>query len=293
MPPLETLHYGSETIQSLKAELRVQHGQVGIGGAADVGETNVAGGSPSVKETVDGVYVSDGFTGYSASAAVHSDNGYEFGYDMSASAPEMPDLDAPFTDQYGNAYSSYMAYLESHALVIEDSLRIDLGTAIPLMSSGHGSLSVDPAGNVTGSGIIYVRGNITVADGPGDFRYDGRFTLVAEGDIILDEDLYAKGQFASDDVLGIITPGTIMIGTVTNDEPEITAAIFAQEQVHVLTAEAHLAGSVVSNSMTLDRDTDIYSVPALLDNLPPGMPGTAGVPLMTWRRLPRTWTELP
>jgi len=297
MPVLPTQPFGTETVQSLQTELRVQHGQVklglnGGGDSEDIGQANATGGTPQAKETADGVYVTDGFAGDSPSGLVYSDNGSEMSYDRSQTPPDMPNLDEPFTDPYGTDYPTYMAYLKANALVLSDSLRIDLGTSMPLVSSGFGSLSVNSLGEITGSGIIYVEGNITVADGPGDFIYEGKFTLVAEGDIILDEDLLSDGTFATSDALGIVTPGTVRIGTSTNDEPELMIALFAQEEVRVETSRTYIAGTVVTNHLDLDETLEVYQAPALTDNLPPGMPGSHGKTARSWRQVPRSWVEL-
>ncbi|HEY3298521.1 MAG TPA: hypothetical protein VGK34_07690, partial [Armatimonadota bacterium] len=57
IPALSLQSIGGEMVQSLNAELRVKHGKVGLSGAATAGQANVTGNS--VKETLDGVYVTD------------------------------------------------------------------------------------------------------------------------------------------------------------------------------------------------------------------------------------------
>jgi hypothetical protein len=292
LPPLPVTTYGGETVETLGAELRVANGKVKLSGAGDIGQANTTGGSPATKETFDAVYASDGYVGAAPDLSIHSDNGHANPYDFDASPPAMPDLDAQYTDEYGTNYPSYMAYLKAHALVVPDSLVFQLGTAIPLMSSGHGSLSLDAAGNVQATGIIYVEGDFKTADGPGDFYYDGRFTIVSEGDMLLDEDLMSKDAFATNDVAGLISHGEIRIGTVTNEDPEFNAAIFAQEEIRVLTRTTHVAGAIVTNAVRADYPLQIYEVPALADNLPPGLPGTKGIPPVAWRMVPRSWVEL-
>jgi hypothetical protein len=291
LPALPTASYGGESVATLGAELRVDHGEVALSGGADIGQANSPGGSPAHKETFDATFVSDGYAG-DPNASVYSDNGHANPYDFADNPPDMPDLDAQYTDPFGTNYPSYMAYLKANALVVSDSLVLRLGTPIPLMSSGHGSLYMDAAGNIQASGIIYVEGDFKIADGPGDFLYDGRFTIVSEGDMVLDEDLMSKQTFATNDVAGLISHGDIRIGTVTNEDPEFNAAIFAQEEIHVITRTAHVAGAMVSNHVRADYPLQIYEVPALAENLPPGMPGTKGIPPVAWRKVPRSWVEL-
>ncbi len=114
---------------------------------------------------------------------------------------------------------------------------------------------------------------------------------MAEGDVIFEEDLISKGEFATDDVMGIITPGRITFGT-TSDRPEVTAALFAQEEIYVDSVETFIAGSVVTNHLNLNEKIELYYVPSLYEYIPPGMPGTLGATAKAWRKVPRSWVEL-
>ena len=68
-------------------------------------------------------------------------------------------------------------------------------------------------------------------------------------------------------------------------------AFFAQEEV-VTAKQTQLAGTLVSNYFAATQVPDIYQVPELVKNLPPGMPGTDDVILYTWQRVPKSWVEL-
>ena len=80
LPALDQVSYGGELVDSLDAKLRVKHGKVNISGSASVGDPNAPGNS--TKETMDGVYVSDGFGGNKGADSVYSDNGTTKGYDL-------------------------------------------------------------------------------------------------------------------------------------------------------------------------------------------------------------------
>ncbi|HUW61868.1 MAG TPA: hypothetical protein VMZ06_12785 [Candidatus Bathyarchaeia archaeon] len=97
VPPLPTTTFNGETIGTLEAVLRVRHGLVGLSGTSEIGEPDVAGNT--IKETMDGTYVTDGWTGTSTiddggrgiPTEVYSDNGYNETYDLGDRVP-MPIL---------------------------------------------------------------------------------------------------------------------------------------------------------------------------------------------------------
>jgi len=293
-PALSTTSYGGETVQTIEAALRVKNGNVVLDGNAEVGQPNTPGGSPAVKETMDGVYVTDGFTGSAASAGVYSDNGYSNSYDLEDVPVRMPDLDGPYTDKLGNSYPTYMNYLKANALVIPGDLDIAAGTSMPFVSNGLGSISVDAAGNITTSGIVYVMGNINVSGGGAGapLQYDGKAVLVAEQNVNINTDLYAKTMFPTKDVLGVVAHGRMEIGTAGGaSQLNLQGAFFAQEEI-INGKQNKLMGSIVSNTFGMLNVPDIYQVPALAENLPPSMPGAADVDAFAWRRVPRSWVEL-
>lgn len=287
VPAGEITTFGGEMVATLFAELRVRHGRIRLSGVPDLGQANVSGGAPGIKETLDAIYTEDGVTG-TLGGSVFSDNGTARKYDFDT-PPEMPNLDAPYTDPDGVPHASYMDYLRAHALVIPGGLDVKYGQPMALQSSGFGSISVNSTGLVQGSGIIYVEGDIRVLDF-GDIRYDGRFTLVSEGDVRIDDDVLSKDEFATNDVLGVVSRGSIIVGA-TLDQPEISAALFAQEKLRVESSDSFIAGAVVANQIDLNRPTHVYFVSSLAANMPPGMPGSLEL-ARSWRRVPRSWVEL-
>jgi hypothetical protein len=97
VPPLPRETFGGEDVATLNAQLRVRHGLVGMSGNSEIGEPNIAGNG--IKETMDGVYVTDGYTGTSVNedggrgdpTSLFSDNGWDESYDLGDRVP-MPFL---------------------------------------------------------------------------------------------------------------------------------------------------------------------------------------------------------
>jgi len=291
VPALQTTSYAGETVQTMDAELRVRHGSVIIDGNATVGKPNVSGGTPAVKETMDGVYVSDGFQGSQASSSVYSDNGYESKYDLDELKMEMPNLDDPYTDKFGASYPTYMDYLKANALIIPGNLTLNYGSSLSYISSPKGSIGLDASGNLTMSGIVYVAGEIEI-QGSGPIKYDGRFTLVSEGNVNINTSFYSKDVFPTNDVAGIIAHKKIQLGTGGGaSHLNLAGAFFAQEEV-VNGKQNDLVGTIVSNYFGMSQVPNLYQVPTLGKNLPPGMPGADDVYIYAWWLVPRSWTQL-
>ena len=289
LPSLPNISYGGEDVQTLFAELRVKHGTVVLDGDATAGQPNVQGGTPAIKETLDATWVNDGFSGSAATDGVHADNGHEESYDFNDEGPDMPDLDAPYVDSRGTSYTSYMNYLKANALVVPGDLNIRCGATLPPSSNAAGSLAMDRFGNLSGSGIIYVRGDITI-EGRCPINYSGRFTLVSEGDTKVDTDFYPRGTFAVHDIAGVVSHGRLELGESAS-QLRLAGAFFAQEEV-VTAKQTHLAGAVVSNFFNLTQVPNLYQVLQLARHLPPGMPGADDYYSYSWRRVPNSWTEL-
>ena len=93
VPPLPQTIVGGETVYTLEAKLRAKAGLVGMSGNSEIGEPNVAGNT--YKETMDGLYVTSGWTGNSViddgdrgdPTAAFSDNGWDEEYDLGNKVP--------------------------------------------------------------------------------------------------------------------------------------------------------------------------------------------------------------
>ena len=94
VPALATRTWGpDDNVQTLDAALRVKHGLVGMSGNSEVGSIDAPGNDH--KETMDGTYVNDGWTGNAVvpdgdrgdPKSVWSDNGWDDLYDLGDKVP--------------------------------------------------------------------------------------------------------------------------------------------------------------------------------------------------------------
>ncbi len=297
LPPLDTTTFNGEVVRTLNSELRVKKGRVDISGTSNAGFPDVTGGSPSIKETLDGAYVTDGFGGNQGDRHVYSDNGTGEGYDV-GDGIHMPDLDGPYTDpNTGVTYPTYMNYLQNNALVISGDVTLKPGQTYPAVSNEFGSISMDASGNLQVSGIVYVTGSINIDAGQGGDRlmpviFDGRGTLVSQQSVNVSTHLLSAGTFPTDDVLGFIAYDDVNIGAGPGDaQLKIMGAFFAKDMVNN-NKQNQLAGAMVSNYFMIDNVPDLFHVPSLIDNLPPGMPGGLTIYVYTYTIVSGTWREL-
>lgn len=297
VPPLDTITFNGEVVQSLDAELRVKNGEVDVSGFASIGFPDVVEGSPQVKETLDGCYVTDGYGGNKGESGVYSDNGTTEGYDLGDEL-SLPDLSDSYTDpNSGITYPTYMNYLQSNALVIGGDLTLKPGQELPAISNGFGSIYMDASGNLQIDGIVYVTGNVNIESGSGGMKstpviFDGRGTLVSEQDISVSTHVLSQGTFPTDDVLGFIAADDVEIGTGSGDSHlDIMGAFFAQDQISNA-KQNQLAGAMVSNYFDIKNVPDLFHIPSIVENLPPGMPGGGVVYTYIYRIVKGTWREL-
>jgi hypothetical protein len=286
------LPFNGENVYTLDAEMRVKHGMVSLSGTATAGDPNVSGGSPAVKETLDGVYVNDGFGGTGSTANVYSDNGTTETYDL-----RDEDVDFPSLNDTSNGYISHNAYLVANAAVVAGDLTLEPGTSYTSPANPNGSITVDAAGNITITGIVMVTGNIYINAGKAGlkntpFVYDGRGTLVSGGDMVINTHVISKDKFPTEDVMGFLACKNMEIGTgVGASQLNLIGAFYAQQQI-TNTKQNSIAGALVSNYFSVTNVPSIFQVPSLVDNLPPGMPGSGTVTRYVWRELGSTWREL-
>jgi hypothetical protein len=297
VPALDTTTFNGEVVNTLNAELRVKHGRVDISGSATIGFPDQSGGSPPVKETVDGCYVNDGYGGNKGESNAYSDNGTSEGYDLS-NEMQFPSLTRPYTDPAtGTGYDTYLDYLHSNSLVVTGDLTLQPGVSMARVSNSYGSISMDANGDLSISGIVYVTGNIHINSGSGKLNkapvtYDGRGTLVSQGSSHIDTHLLSKGMFPTDDVLGIISANDLGIGTGSGDSHlDIMGVFYAQKRI-TNAKQNQLAGAMVSNYFSISNVPDLFQVPVLVENLPLGMPGSGTIVTYTYQTVPGTWREL-
>jgi hypothetical protein len=314
LPSCPTQSFGGETVESLSAKLRVKHGRVNISGSATVGDPNVTGGSPAVKETMNGVYVSDGFGGTAGTAHVYSDNGYSHGYDLNNLKDangnyrvRFPDVVSPVTID-GVNYDSHMAYLSQkglHILGTGNPPTLDLKPTQSFSASdasGDNSISVDGnSGTLTIKGIVYVEGDLVLDKDNGNksyketFKYSGRGTLVAApshndpttgGNIYVHSNLLPSSCFPDPDAIGLCARHRLELATGGGDSQlTLAGAFYAQEKV-VSGKQNEIGGTFVSSYFEMTNVPHMFQVPKLAywdpvlakyPYLPPGLPGAAPI----------------
>lgn len=284
---IPTKSFNGETVQSLSSKLRVKHGRVNISGSASVGYSNSPGGSPARKETLDGTYVSDGYGGNKGAGSVYADNGSASDYDLGDGVVKFPTMTAPYTDDNGIAYSSYQSYLQANATVVSGPLNLSNGTPLTI-SGAKGSLTMDASGNMIISGIVYVDGDINLLRN-GAISYQGSGTLVSTGSVYVHCDLLPKTTFPTVDRIGMVARHRLELATGAGDSQlTMAGAFYAQEKV-VSAKQSEIAGTLVGSYYELTNVPHIYQVPALTNNLPPGMPGNKNIYVVTVSA--RSWKE--
>lgn len=272
IPSCPTTIFNGEVVEYLDATVRVKRGLAALSGSGVLGTADLGG--DSYKETLEGVYITDGYAGNQGAGNVYSDNGTEHMYDLGDSVT-FPSLYDPF-----GIYPTYLDYLKVNALVISDPAQLaELANIKPdsnfnyVDAGGKGSISMDGNGNMTIDGIVYIDNGgdlgfkwIAASD---DIYYTGKGTIVATGDVDIMASLYTAGNNSfPTNVLGVMTPNTITFDT---SQIDAMGAFFAETEI-VSKKQTDVVGAFVSNYFDMGSQVPaVYQVPALVDNLPPGM----------------------
>jgi hypothetical protein len=300
--PLGTRRFGGETVDYLDARLRVKHGRVDISGDATVGQTNAAAGTPTVKETMEGVFVSDGFGGSAGGSAVHSDNGTANHYDLDG-LPEDKKVRFPTLQDAVRVnsvdYATHEAYLSAVGVHYTGNLIIERGIAGSISDvSGTNRLSWDASGNITISGIVYVDGNITFNHGNGSedtFTYTGKGTVYSTGNINVHTNIVSAGLFpqvnGDGNAMGFVARQELHLGDGSGDSHlSLMGAFYAQNKIYS-EKQNEITGTFVSSYFEMLNTPHMYQVPLLAKNLPPGMPGDKNITLI--RTTVNSWRDMP
>ncbi|MBI4437209.1 MAG: hypothetical protein HY590_07355 [Candidatus Omnitrophica bacterium] len=264
IPPLDPQDFNGDMVETLNAEVRVKHGKLSISGTASVGEPNVTG--DSFKETLDGVYITDGYSGNKGASSVFSDNGTATPYD----AGDLVQFKT-FDDPYGS-YPSYRAFVLAEGTNLGagnfDNTRPDFTIPGKFKWEWQGNTGtitiIDP-------GVFYVNGtDIEIGKKNSTVFYEGRATLVAlGGDLNVHSDLYTVGTFPLDDVVAFLAEEEIEIGH--ESQLKVIGAFYAEETIEVA-KQSSIAGTLFADSVSLGAQVpNVYQVPELIRNLPPGL----------------------
>lgn len=259
---------GNVDDQTLNAVLRVRRGRVSLSGSATVGSSD----SPNngQKETVDAVYVTDGFSGNQGASSVYSDNGTSEAYDLGESVV-FPSLDDP-----AEGYSSSYEYFENEGYTLTAGDISDLNNMSSKTSftfgDANGSASWDGS-TLTVNGMLYVNDetkDITLGNSKTDVVYSGEASILAKGNVNIEGNLITSGNNSfPDSILGVMTAQSLMIGT--SSQLDVMGMFYAEGAV-ATNKQTEILGSIVSNYFDFSGQVpSIFQVPAAASKLPKGM----------------------
>jgi len=298
--------YGTETLDSLETTVAIKNGKLSLSGTSYVGSPDVQGNG--IKETVTGVYITDGYTGNQGSRNVYSDNDTDNSYILGDFDVEFPWLTKPW-----GGYSNYLEeYIRLNAFVIS-------GEKYPELPWVNGVLTIDPnirfapTGNLSPSetpnsismsegGILNIEGMILVdgdvvlekAGNEKAIVYTGKRTLTAAktpdgagGNVTIECNLvtFPDDTFPKYDFLGVMAEDTI---TFNSAGINVMGVFYAENKI-VSQKQTNVAGSFVSNYFDMGQNVPaIFQVPETTYNLPPGMIGSVHI----WAIKKITWSEI-
>jgi len=332
IPALPTTTFAGETVSTLDATLRVKHGLVGMSGNSEIGEPHATGNS--YKETMDGVYVNDGYTGTSViddggrgdPKHLHSDNGWDHGYDLGNRVPfplltddwREPGTGTKVYDANRGAYYQHIQYFNevlvgsptnatdgiyNGNLTIAANANFYYNASRPLDANPANRQATDDyilfnatTNKMEINGQIAVNGNLTFTRGGGNDKtiyYTGRGAILVTGSATLDTDLLTvnsngttANSFPVNNCFGIMAAGNLTVGSLS--QLTIMGAFYAQGTVKS-TKQTNVAGTFVGGYFDMGTNVPhIYQVPTLADNLPRGMIGA--YPILAFERV--SWREL-
>ena len=287
-------------MQTLSAEVRAAHGKISISGSATVGDSSNP--NPGMKGKLDGTFVSDGWTGNQGSSSVFSDNGYGNSYDLGSLGMTFPIISGigaqDYTDVNGTVWSNMQTYYNSQAMTIPVNSITSSTAAFTYLDLKGNSISYTPqvkVGNVivspptlTVTGIVKVVGNLAI-NGQSELRYAGKGTLYATQDVYIGNNLLPKSglTFPTSTSLGIVAGRNMGLATGNGDSQLSMAGAFYAQGTITSAKQNQIAGTFVANYFDMGQNVpNIYQVPSLKDNLPPGMPGDQPyitIKIKSWR----------
>ena len=287
IPTLVRQSFGGEMVDTLNAELRVKHGNVYLSGSATAGQSNHPG--DTIKETLDGCFVTDGYAGKGASS-VHSDNGTSQKYDLGDRVSFPGLLDAYTDPATGTYYSSFQNYLIANSALVAVP-KIDSTVASFSAGSGNNTISWNQAtSTLTISGIVRISGNLDLSIKDSTVYYSGKGTLFAQsGTVYVRGSVLPATMFPSTDALGVIAGKDIEFATGSGESQLSGCGAWYAEQTIRVAKQSQFAGTYVANYFDMGTNVpSIYQVPELTSHMPPGMPGGENVAvaqILSWRHL--------
>jgi hypothetical protein len=320
VPALPTTVFNGETVSTLNTTLRVKEGLVGLSGTAQVGAPDATGNS--VKETVMGVYVTDGWTGNKGSGPVYSDNGTSNAYDLGNKVPfptYTNDANANFLSKYttfdstagqglhaihsgdmtiqstgGNYYWDATTGTE----VVNKALGANGMPTKAALDSTHNYVWYDDATKtMVINGRIPVNGDIKLVKGGGQnnlINYEGKGTLLTydpndatNGDVEVTVNLKTTA-FPGTNLLGVMAQHDLLLGI--GSQLEFMGGFYAQNRIG-MDKQSVLMGTIVGNYFDMGGQVpSIYQVPALSNSWTADQMMIGSGPVVVLQ--PVSWREL-
>jgi len=269
-------------VGTLGSEVRVKHGEISISGSATMGTNSIVDGGLS-KNTLDGVYVSDGFTGNKGAASVFSDNGTSNTYDLGNLGIQFPVITGigaqNYVDKSGTTWTDEKTYLDSKALVIPVTTILANTTAFTYGPDANGNkISFTPGtpGVINITGVVKVAGDLQLGAKNSDLSYTGNGTIYATGSVNVDGNLLpAAGKvFPTTARLGLIAAHDLNLATGNGSAQLSMAGAFYAQGTITSAKQNQIAGTFVASYFNMGTNVpNIYQVPSLPYNMPPAMPG--------------------
>lgn len=285
-------------IETLGAEVRVKHGMIGINGSATIGTTDLIDGGNS-KGTIDGSYVNDGYTGNQGASSVFSDNGTSNGYDLGSLGMKFPLISGigaeAYVDKGGTSWTTQQSYLDNRSLTIPINTIKATTAAFSYGPDAYGNkISFTPESGSTPAilditGVIKVVGDLQIGGKNSHIRYTGNGTFYATQDIKVDGNFLPKSGtiFPTTARAGLIAKRNMLLATGSGSSQLSMAGAFYAQGTIVSAKQNQIAGTFVANFYDLGTNVpNIYQVPALPFNMPPGMPGDKNyftIKIQSWR----------
>ncbi|MBI4559779.1 MAG: hypothetical protein HY706_19485 [Candidatus Hydrogenedentes bacterium] len=325
VPALPTRDFNGETIGTLNANLRVKQGLVGMSGNSEIGEPDLVGNV--LKETMDGTYVNDGWTGTSVTddgdrgdpTKLFSDNGWDNKYDLGNKVP-YPMLDSDYRDPLtgktvlnpltGSNYThaQYFEQVLTGApkvgdVTIKANANFYYNATRPLETDPALRLPTDDYILFNGgtdlmeiNGQVQINGNLKIERGGGGdktINYTGRGALLVNGNVELDTDLLSVNK---DGTTANSFPENNFFGIMARGDMLVGSisqlylmgGFYAQGTVRS-SKQTTTMGTFVGNYFDMGTNVpEIYQVPELPNNLPMGMIGA--YPILVYTRV--SWREI-
>ena len=325
IPGLPTTDFdGDMGIDTLNATLRVKNGYVGMSGNSEVGEQHVAGNS--FKETMDGVYVTDGWIGTSVDADgnpsnVYSDNGWDNEYDL-GDMVAFPKYD---NDGERNHLDYYLETDPDASVGFQQVYTGDMiftsggesyywnattGVEVSEVAPGDGAMPLQADLNpdefyvwfdadtntMVINGRIAVDGDISFLSGIGQndiINYEGKGTLLAfegpdggYGNIEVSVSLLAI--VFPDNVIGLMAENMLNLGQTS--QIEIMGAFYSEDTIDV-DKQTNIVGTIVGQYFDMGGQVPaIYQVPSMSNAFSGSMRMIGSDPILMM--FPVSWREL-